>query len=397
MSVGLQRCPGQRAVGPARRLGRRALRGLRLRGIEPRRRRHQRARGRLRPRPAPGIHLPRERRRRAAWRRDGPSYAPAIAADARAISFASAATNLVGGDTNRVPDVFVRVPSTKRTERVSVSSSERQQNRAVAAPFTQVSDISRDGRYVVFESDATNLVRPDANRRTDVFRRDRRTGRTRLVSVDSLRLPGQQRQLRARRSPPAGRFISFQSFATNLAPGGGPREDIFVRDLSNRTTSVVNVPGPRRPARPRARPAAAAAPVAVEQRHHRRLLVHRSQPRRRRHERDPGRVRAPHAPSPGRFARRGAARAPADGLPGSRRSSRDELRLPGRRRRAVPVPARGRRVFPPARPAGRHLVKARAGGPGNALRPRSGAHAGPRHASRLSDLAGARFAARRAR
>lgn len=172
---------------------------------------------------------------------DGNSFAPAIAADARAISFASAATNLVEGDTNRVPDVFVRVPSTRRTDRVSVSSSERQQNRAVAAPFTQVSDLSRDGRYVVFESDATNLVRPDANRRTDIFRRDRRSGRTTLVSVDSYGFQGNNDSF-APTITPSGQFISFQSFATNLAPGGGPREDIFVRDLSNRTTSVVNVP-----------------------------------------------------------------------------------------------------------------------------------------------------------
>jgi Tol biopolymer transport system component len=172
---------------------------------------------------------------------NAPSDTPAISANARVVSFASRASNLVRRDTNRVGDVFVRVPGSRRTERVSVSSRGRQQNRAVVAPFTQISDVSRDGQIVVFESDATNLVRPDTNRHTDVFRHDRRTKRTTLISVDSLGFQGNNDSF-APTITPSGRFVSFQSFSTNLARGGGPREDIFLRDLLRGTTSVVNVP-----------------------------------------------------------------------------------------------------------------------------------------------------------
>lgn len=172
---------------------------------------------------------------------NGPSDTPSISANARVISFASHASDLVRGDTNAVADVFVRVPVSRRTERVSVSSRGNQQNRAVVAPFTQVSDLSRDGRVVVFESDASNLVRPDTNRHTDVFRHDRRTGRTTLISVDSLGFQGNNDSF-APTITPSARYVSFQSFSTNLARGGGPREDIFLRDLLHGTTSVVNVP-----------------------------------------------------------------------------------------------------------------------------------------------------------
>jgi Tol biopolymer transport system component len=171
---------------------------------------------------------------------DGASGAPAISARGGFVSFASKATNLVARDSNGVGDVFVRSLAHNRTERVSVDSHGRQQHAAVADPFTQVSDISGDGRYVVFDSDAANLARADANRHTDVFLRDRRRHTTVLVSASSLNVQGNNDSF----SPlitTDGRIVAFQSFATNMAPGDGPREDVFVRDLAQRTTSVVGV------------------------------------------------------------------------------------------------------------------------------------------------------------
>lgn len=169
------------------------------------------------------------------------SGAPAISADGSVVSFASKASNLVGRDTNHVPDVFVRDIPEHRTERVSVSTAGIQQNKAVIAPFSQVSDLSRDGRFVVFDSDATNLVPRDENRRTDVFRRDRKTGRTELVSVSSTGFEGNNDSFEPTITP-NGRFIAFESFASNLARHDGPREDIFVRDTVLGTTTIVNVP-----------------------------------------------------------------------------------------------------------------------------------------------------------
>ena len=171
---------------------------------------------------------------------NGASGAPAISAGGGFVSFASTASNLVAGDGNGVGDVFVRDLALGRTERVSVSSRGRQQNAAVAAPFQQISDVSQDGRYVVFDSDATNLVRQDANQHTDVFLRDRRRHTTVLVSASSLNVQGNNDSFSPLISSD-GRIVAFQSLASNMAPGDGPREDVFVRDLRERTTSVVGV------------------------------------------------------------------------------------------------------------------------------------------------------------
>ena len=181
---------------------------------------------------------------------DGASSTPAISADSRVISFASAATNLVPGDVNRVADVFVRIPSTDTTELVSLSSRGQAENAAVTAPFTQISSLSSDGRLVAFDSNATNLVPgEDPRPRSNVFVRDRRRHTTTLVSQDNAGYEGNNDSF-APFITPTGLFVTFESFARNLAPGGGPRENVFVRDLNLRTTSVVDVapggaaPGP---------------------------------------------------------------------------------------------------------------------------------------------------------
>jgi hypothetical protein len=100
--------------------------------------------------------------------------------------------------------------------------------------------VSGNGRYVVFDSDATNLVRQDANQHTDVFLRDRRRHTTVLVSASTLNVQGNNDSFSPLISSD-GRIVAFQSLASNMAPGDGPREDVFVRDLRQRTTSVVGV------------------------------------------------------------------------------------------------------------------------------------------------------------
>lgn len=168
---------------------------------------------------------------------NGASSAPAINADGSAIAFESGATNLVAGDTNGVDDVFVH-DTRGRTERVSVASDGTQQDQAVASPFRAAPDISADGRRVVFDSDATTLAPGDTNQRTDVFLRDRLHGRTTLVSASSLNVEGNNDSITPRITP-NGRFVTFQSFASNLVPKDGPREDLFVRDLRGATTALI--------------------------------------------------------------------------------------------------------------------------------------------------------------
>lgn len=167
----------------------------------------------------------------------GPSSAPAIDADGSAVAFESSAANLVAGDTNGVADVFVH-GSDGRTERVSVSTTGVQQDKAIAPPFAAAPDISGDGRFVVFDSDARTLYSGDTNSRTDVYLRDRRRKVTTLVSASSLNVQGNNDSITPRITP-NGRFVTFQSFASNLVKGDGPREDVFVRDLRGGTTALV--------------------------------------------------------------------------------------------------------------------------------------------------------------
>ena len=170
------------------------------------------------------------------------SSQPAISADGKVIAFESGASNLVPEDTNGIADVFVIDLTRAELERVSISSNNRQQEKAVIPPFTQVPDISGDGRYVVFDSDSTRLVPNDTNGRTDVFMHDRTDSTTELISASTANVQGNNDSF-APRIVPDGEFVAFQSLATNLTPGDdGPREDIFVRDVKRDATSVVNVP-----------------------------------------------------------------------------------------------------------------------------------------------------------
>src|SRR5436190_3414638 len=114
------------------------------------------------------------------------SELPAVSGDGRYVAFASLSDNLVPGDSNGAVDVFVRDRLTGTTERVSVSSTGVQGNagsgllNGMGGP-----SLSADGRYVAFDSQASNLVKGDTNNAIDVFVRDRLTGTTERDSVAS--------------------------------------------------------------------------------------------------------------------------------------------------------------------------------------------------------------------
>jgi Tol biopolymer transport system component len=168
------------------------------------------------------------------------SDGPAISANGRFVTFSSSARNLVRGDTNRLPDVFVRDRKTGRTARVSVDSRGRQAGRDRSLTGSSSAMISADGRFVGFLSSDTNLVRGDTNRLPDVFVHDRRTGRTIRVDVSS---DGKQANAESGVPimSPDGRYVAFSSYATNLIPEqtGGVGE-LFVRDLVAHTTTLVS-------------------------------------------------------------------------------------------------------------------------------------------------------------
>ena len=95
---------------------------------------------------------------------NGDSLNPAISDNGRFVGFVSDATNLVVGDTNDAPDVFVHDRETKNTKRVSVGS-----NGAEGDGDSYFPAISGNGRFVAFISSATNLVAGDTNGTADVF------------------------------------------------------------------------------------------------------------------------------------------------------------------------------------------------------------------------------------
>ncbi|WP_198136339.1 TolB family protein [Roseiflexus sp. RS-1] len=167
---------------------------------------------------------------------NGPSFDPSISADGRYVAFASLATNLVSGDTNNEQDIFVHDRQTGQTTRVSVATGGGQANLASSDP-----SISADGRYVAFESIASNLVSGDTNNTGDIFVHDRQTGATTRVSIG----PGGTQANRGSLAPSIsadGRYVAFHSSATNLVSGvTNGTTHIFVHDRQTGATTRVSV------------------------------------------------------------------------------------------------------------------------------------------------------------
>jgi tricorn protease-like protein len=169
---------------------------------------------------------------------DNGSGTVAISSDGRYVAFYSDANNLVSGDSNGVGDIFVHDRQTGLTTRVSVDSGGVEANGGSSDFYL---GISGDGRYVVFPSDATNLVSGDTNNVTDIFVHDCQTGQTRRVSVGSNGAEANGGSSAVNISDD-GRYVAFSSGATNLVVGdtNGTR-DVFVYDLQMGGTTLVSV------------------------------------------------------------------------------------------------------------------------------------------------------------
>lgn len=156
-----------------------------------------------------------------------------ISGDGKRVSFVSIASNLVAGDNNGRWDVFVYDFPTGTTERASVSLSGGDPN----DDCDGFSRISLDGRFVVYQSGATNLVAGDTNGEDDVFVRDLVLDVTTLASVGlgGVAANGTNRDPSVSQD---GSRVAFHSDASNLVPGasGG----IFVRDLIAGTTRLAS-------------------------------------------------------------------------------------------------------------------------------------------------------------
>jgi Tol biopolymer transport system component len=167
---------------------------------------------------------------------DGSSRFASISADGRWIAFASAARNLVPGDTNNSEDVFVHDRASGVTTRVSVDSSGAQVLTGAGNPW-----ISGDGRFVAFESSSPSLVADDTNGSSDVFVHDRQTGATTRVSLSPT-----GRQVRGNSGFPSlsrtGRHVAFVSASAELVEGDtNGFADVFVHDRATGATTRVSI------------------------------------------------------------------------------------------------------------------------------------------------------------
>ena len=161
---------------------------------------------------------------------------PDISTDGRYVVFTSKATDLVSGDTNALPDIFVHDRLTGQSARVNVSLSGLQANQPSTTP-----SISGDGRVVAFVSSASNLVAGDTNQTSDVFVRDLQAGQIERVSVGSGGLQADAASFSPSISSD-GRYVAFTSNAKNLvASDVDAQTDIFVHDRQSHQTYRVSV------------------------------------------------------------------------------------------------------------------------------------------------------------
>lgn len=162
---------------------------------------------------------------------NGGSHAPAVSADGRFVVFLSEASNLVADDDNGLLDVFVHDIWTHTTTLVSHNFDDGPTNGEPSRP-----SISADGRYIVYSSDASNIVPDDDNEASDVFLYNRLTDETELISVNSDEQIGNKNSFTRRPSVTNdGLFVVFFSNSTNLAPEYNIEDDpetnhIYLRD-----------------------------------------------------------------------------------------------------------------------------------------------------------------------
>ncbi|HEV8218595.1 MAG TPA: hypothetical protein VGP95_22250, partial [Gemmatimonadaceae bacterium] len=162
----------------------------------------------------------------------------AVSADGRYVVFSSEASNLVANDNNGCRDIFVLDRATGTTQRVSVDSAGIEAN---ADSFADEFVISADGRFVAFTSFASNLVANDTNLAMDIFVHDRVTGTTERANVDSS-----GNQAAGGLAPPDshnpeisrdGAIVSFCSSAANLV--GSDTNGYFDVFVHDRSTGIT--------------------------------------------------------------------------------------------------------------------------------------------------------------
>ncbi|MFN8547631.1 MAG: calcium-binding protein [Candidatus Eisenbacteria bacterium] len=173
---------------------------------------------------------------------DSNSWAPFISADGRYVAFKSESVNLVPGDTNGYPDLFVRDLQLGTTTLVSVDSNGHEATGwYFKGDYPSAPSISADGRYVTFWYGADLVPGYWIKVWSGLFLHDLQTGTTTVVGVDSNGVPGNGYDVMPSISA-NGRYVAFDSSSTNLVPNDtNGFQDLFVHDCQTGTTSLVSV------------------------------------------------------------------------------------------------------------------------------------------------------------
>lgn len=172
---------------------------------------------------------------------NGRSDGEAISADGRFVAFASVADNLIDGDTNENSDIFVHDRQTGETSLIS-----RHSNGTLANDYSSNPTLSADGRFIAFHSTASNLVDGflmmcGEYKCGDIFVHDRQTGETKLVSRHTDGTQGNGYSINPALSAD-GRYVAFDSSATNLIANdaNGPTNDVFLHDRTTGETTLIS-------------------------------------------------------------------------------------------------------------------------------------------------------------
>jgi len=160
----------------------------------------------------------------------------ALSYDGRLVVFSSYSDDLVTGDTNEKEDIFIRDRQTGTTRLISAAPDDGPANNDSYSPL-----ITPDGRFIVFTSRASNLVAQDTNETEDVFIYDDQTGSIELVSIATDGTQGNGIVTVGRSVTPDGRFVGFNSYASNMVPGDTNNTfDVFIRDRQTGITERIS-------------------------------------------------------------------------------------------------------------------------------------------------------------
>jgi len=168
----------------------------------------------------------------------GESSSPLLSGDGRVVVFSSGADNLVANDRNGALDVFVYDAQTQQLSLVSTNLAGTGSANARSVAL----DLSTNGQWLLFQTQATDLIPADTNRGDKLILKNLATGSATLISVNTQGAPSGNSAFNNSSLSPDGRFFVFDSPGTDLHPADtNGVSDVFVRDMVTGSNDLVSV------------------------------------------------------------------------------------------------------------------------------------------------------------